>query len=413
MDRGNDMSGRWLSIVGIGEDGRAGLSASAIALVEAADLVIGGRRHLDLFGQTRGKQQAWPVPLDAAIPDIIARRGTPVAVLASGDPFWHGAGVTLARSIPASEMLVVPAPSSLSLAASRMGWALQDTVTLGLNMRGLTPLIRRHLHHGRKILALSLNGETPGQVAALLTGAGFGPTRLHVLEALGGPRERIRSTSASSFDFSDVDPLNIIAADIVAGPDARPIPYTCGLPDVMFENDGQLTKREVRAVTLSALAPSPGELLWDIGLGSGSVAIEWLLAHPANRAIGLERDPVRAARAARNAVSLGVPHLDVREGAAPDGLKDLPTPDAVFIGGGSSGEAVIATCWTALKPGGRLVVNGVTLETEAALIAAQAQYAGSLTRISIERAVAVGTKHGWRAAMPVMQWVASKPETTS
>ncbi len=407
------MSGRWLSIVGIGEDGRAGLSASAIALVEAAGLVIGGQRHLDLFGPTKGAQRVWPVPLDAVVPNILARRGTPVAILASGDPFWFGAGVTLARSIPIDEMLVVPAPSSLSLAASRMGWALQDTVTLGLNMRGLTPLMRRHLHHGRKILALSLNGETPAEVAALLASNGFGASRLTILEALGGPRERIRHTAAAGFDIKDIGALNIIAADVIAGPDARTIPYACGLPDDLFEHDGQLTKREIRAVTLSALAPSPGEVLWDIGLGSGSVAIEWLLAHPANRAIGLERDAVRAVRAARNAISLGVPHLDVRTAAAPDGLVGLPAPDAIFIGGGSSGDHVIETCWAALKTGGRMVVNGVTLETEAALIGAQARYGGSLTRIRVDRAVAVGTKQGWRPAMPVMQWAARKMGATS
>lgn len=403
------MSGRWLSIIGIGEDGRAGLSTSAIALVEAAGLVIGGRRHLDLFGPTRGEQRVWPVPLDAAVPDIVARRGTPVAVLASGDPFWYGAGVTLGRSIPAEEMLVLPAPSSLSLAASRMGWALQDTVTLGLNMRGLTPLLRRHLHHGRKLLALSLNGETPQEVAALLNGAGFGLTRLTVLEALGGSGERIRSATAKHFDLADIGPLNIIAADIIAGPDAKPIPYACGLPDCMFENDGQLTKREIRAITVSALAPSPGELLWDIGLGSGSVAIEWLLAHPANRAIGLERDPERAARAARNAINLGVPHLDVRTGSAPSAMAGLPAPDAIFIGGGASGADVIANAWAALKQGGRIAVNGVTLETESALIGAHAKYGGALIRIGIERAEAIGSKSGWRPAMPVIQWAARKP----
>ena len=407
------MSGRWLSIVGIGEDGRAGLSAAAIALVENAQLVVGGRRHLDLFGPTRGEQRIWPVPLDAVVPDILARRGTPVAILASGDPFWYGAGVTLARSIPVDEMLVVPAPSSLSLAASRMGWALQDTVTLGLNMRGLTPLIRRHLHHGRKILALSLNGETPREVAALITAAGFGPSQLTVLEALGGTRARIRSATAASFTLDDISPLNIIAAEILAGPNARPIPYASGLADDMFENDGQLTKREIRAVTLSALSPCPGELLWDIGLGSGSVAIEWLLAHPANRAIGLERDSVRAARAVRNAVALGVPHLDVREGKAPDGLHGLPTPDAIFIGGGASIDGVIAAAWAALKPGGRIVANGVTLETEATLSGAHATYGGTLTRINIERASPVGTKHGWRPAMPVTQWSAHKPRDAS
>jgi precorrin-6B C5,15-methyltransferase / cobalt-precorrin-6B C5,C15-methyltransferase len=412
MDRGNDMSARWLSIVGIGEDGRAGLSAAAIALVENAGLVIGGRRHLDLFGPTRGEQRIWPVPLDAAIPGILARRGSPVAVLASGDPFWYGAGVTLTRDIPPDEMIVVPSPSSLSLAAGRMGWALQDTVTLGLNMRGLTPLIRRHVHHGRRILALSLNGDTPREVAALLTRAGYGPTQLTVLESLGGPNERIRHTHADRFAFDDIGPLNIIAADVIASPNARPIPHTSGLDDAMFENDGQLTKREIRAITLSALAPGAGELLWDIGLGSGSIAIEWLLAHASNKAIGIERDAERAARAARNAIALGVPHLDIRVGAADTSLAGIPSPDAVFIGGGAT-PAILARCFAALKASGRLVANAVTLETEAVLLAAHSEYGGALTRISVERCSAVGGKHGWRPAMPVMQWAVRKQDASS
>ena len=402
------MSGRWLAIIGIGEDGRAGLSPSAIAAVEDADLVIGGRRHLDLFGPTRGEQRLWSTPLDATIPDIVARRGTPVAVLASGDPFWYGAGVTLARAVSPDEMLVVPAPSSLSLAAARMGWALQETVTLGLNMRGLTPLIRRHLHHGRKILALSLNSDTPREVAMLLTANGFGETRLSVLEALGGPRERLRVTTAAGFDIDGIGPLNIIACDVVAGPEARPLAYASGLPDAYFESDGQLTKREIRAITLSSLAPRPGELLWDIGLGSGSIAIEWLLTHTANRAIGIERDEVRLARAARNAIALGVPHLDVRRGSAPGALFGLPAPDAIFIGGGGKDQTTIAHCWSELKSGGRIVVNGVTLETEASLIGAHATHGGTLTRISIDRADTVGNRVAWRPAMPVLQWAACK-----
>ena len=407
------MSGRWLSIIGIGEDGRAGLSAAAIALVEAAELVVGGKRHLELFGPTRGEQRIWSTPLEATITDILAHQGRPVAVLASGDPFWFGAGATLVRSIPIDEMLVAPAPSSLSLAAARMGWALQETVTLGLNMRGQTPLIRRHFTHGRRILALSLNGETPREVASLLAANGFAETQLTVLEALGGPRERIRSTTAARFDLEGIEPLNIVAVDVVAGLMARTIPFACGIPDEMFETDGQLTKREVRAITLSSLAPQPGALLWDVGLGSGSVAIEWLLAHPTTRAIGIERDEARAARAARNAVALGVPHLDVRTGAAPQALQDLPVPDAVFIGGGAQIAATLGQCWAALKPGGRIVVNAVTLETETALIDAHRRLGGALTRISIDRADMVGRRTAWRPAIPVLHWAASKPRVSS
>jgi precorrin-6Y C5,15-methyltransferase (decarboxylating) len=403
------MSGRWLSIIGIGEDGRAGLTAAANALIDAADLIVGGRRHLELVGETRGAKMQWLTPLDATSAKILERRGTPVAVLASGDPFWFGAGVTLVRAIPAEEMLVLPAPSSFSLAAARLGWALQETATLGLNMRGQTPLLRRHVHHGRRILALALNSDTPKEVAELLTAAGFGPSKLIVLEALGGPRERIRQTTAQAFAFTNIDPLNVIGIDVVAGPDAAPIPYAAGLPDSCFESDGQLTKREIRAVTLSSLQPCPGELLWDVGVGSGSIGIEWLLAHPLNRAIGLERDDERAARATRNAVALGVPHFDIRRGAAPDALAGLPTPDAVFIGCGTAGGRAIDACWDALKPGGRIVVNSITLESELALLAAYHGHGGTLTRLGVERAEPVGKRMAWRPALPVLQWVSRKP----
>jgi len=403
------MSGRWLSIIGIGEDGRSGLGAAAKALIDVADLIVGGERHLALVGETRGKKMKWLTPLEATSKEILARRGSPVVVLVSGDPFWFGAGVTLARAIPLEEMLVVPAPSSFSLAASRLGWPLQDAVTLGLNMRGLIPHLRRHVHHGRRILALALNNETPGEVAKLLTAAGYGPSKITVMEALGGPRERIRSATAEGFALADIDPLNIIGVDVVGGPGAMPIPYMAGLPDTYFENDGQLTKREFRAVTLSSLQPCPGELLWDVGAGSGSIGIEWLLAHPSNRALGLERDEMRAARAARNAVALGVPHFEIRHGSAPEALKGLPSPDAIFIGCGTENRNVIEVCWNALKPGGRVVVNSVTLESELALLAAYHAHGGTLTRLGVERAEPLGNRMTWRPALPIIQWVASKP----
>ncbi|MGO4683076.1 precorrin-6y C5,15-methyltransferase (decarboxylating) subunit CbiE [Hyphomicrobium sp. 2TAF46] len=402
------MSGRWLSIIGIGEDGRKGLSPAASALIDGAALVVGGRRHLDLVGDTPGEKMEWEKPLEATATTILARRGTPVVVLASGDPFWFGAGATLARSIPVEDMQVLPSSSSFSLAASRLGWPLQDVTTLGLNMKGLTPLIRRHLHHGRRILTLALNGETPREVARLLSEAGFEESTITVMEALGGPREQIRSVLAKNFDISAVDPLNIIAVDVVAGSSAKPIPFTAGLPDHYFENDGQLTKREIRAMTLSSLQPGAGQLLWDVGAGSGSIGIEWLLAHPANTAIGIERDAERAARAVRNSVALGVPHLDIRNGAAPEALTGLAQPDAIFIGCGTADGNVIEACWTALKPGGRIVVNAVTLESEHALLAAHQSRGGTLTRMSVERAEPVGKLMAWRPAMPVLQWVSAK-----
>ena len=273
--------------------------------------------------------------------------------------------------------------------------------------------IRRHLHHGRRILALALNGDTPGKVSALLTSAGFGPSEVIVMEALGGGRERIRRTPAETFNFADVDPLTIIGVNVIAGPDARPIAFSGGLADDYFENDGQLTKREIRAVTLSSLRPGAGELLWDIGAGSGSIGIEWLLAHPANTAIGIERNPERAARAVRNAISLGVPHLEITTGAALEAVRELPTPDAIFIGCGTGGGDLIKACWSALKPGGRIVANAVTIESELGLLAAYHGHGGTLTRLSVERAEPVGRQTTWRPALPVVQWVAQKPAGTS
>jgi precorrin-6B C5,15-methyltransferase / cobalt-precorrin-6B C5,C15-methyltransferase len=400
--------GRWLSIVGMGEDGLDGLSPAARAIVHCAELLVGGRRHLDLAGEVRAERLPWPSPLTDAIPLIEAARGRRVVVLASGDPFHYGVGVTLARHIDPSEILSLPAPSSFSLAASRLGWALQDTALVSLHGRP-SEAVAAHLSPGARILALTTDGETAGAVAAQLTSLGFGASRLTVLEALGGPRERIRSAPAGSFDLGDIDPLNVLAVEVAADRDAPELALAPGLDDGLFAHDGQLTKREVRAATLSALAPRRGDMLWDVGLGAGSVAIEWLLRHPTMRAVGFEADAGRAARAAGNAALLGVPHL-VLAGRAPDAFAAAPEPpDAVFLGGGASDPGVLEGAWAALRPGGRLVANAVTLETEARLLEAYARHGGELLRLAVERADALGAVHGWRPAMPVMQWSAVKP----
>jgi precorrin-6Y C5,15-methyltransferase (decarboxylating) len=400
---------RWLAVIGIGEDGIDGLSPTACALIQNAKLVIGGKRHLALAdGLPRAERKCWTSPIIESIPEILKYRGEPVAVLASGDPYCYGIGAVLSAHIPSSEIIAIPAPSSLSLACAKLGWALDDTATLSLCGRPLETLAPL-LQPKRCLLVLSADATTPASVARYLTAHGFGPSMLHVLEALGGERERIRSTGAESYGFNDVDPLNLIAIEIEAGADARIIPLAAGLPDEMFEHDGQLTKREIRAVTLSSLSPRGGELLWDIGCGSGSVAIEWLLRHPSNRAIGIERDGARAARAARNAAELGVPRLEIVTGAAPDALASLPSPDAVFIGGGGCDALMVDKAWNALKPGGRLVVNAITLETEKTALAAQAKFGGTLTRLSLERLDAVGSKQAFRPAMTVTQWSVVKP----
>jgi precorrin-6Y C5,15-methyltransferase (decarboxylating) len=407
MAASDDTPAPWLSIVGIGEDGLDGLSAAARELLAGAELVAGGRRHLALVACLSKPALEWETPFAASIPKLLAHRGKRVVALCSGDPFWYGAGAVIADAVAAAETVVVPASSSFGWAVARLRWRLEDTVTLGLHARPIN-LLRPHLRTGARLIVLARDGAAPAQIAAYLNGVGFGPSRLTVLEALGGPRERIRVVDAGAFAFDDVKSPVAIAIEAVAGPRASIIPRTAGLPDELFGHDGQLTKREIRAVSLSTLAPRGGELLWDVGAGSGAIGIEWLLAHPANRAIGIEAREDRLGTARANAQALGVPHYDLRLGTAPDALKGLPTPDAVFVGGGASREGLLDAVWQALPPGGRLVVNSVTLETEAILIARQARHGGALLRLSVERAGPVGGLTGWRAAMPVVQWSVSK-----
>lgn len=402
---------RWLSIVGIGEDGVAGLSSTAQALIEAADLVVGGKRHLGLADSLiRGRRLAWPSPIGEAIPEIEKHRGRPVVVLASGDPFHYGVGDLLLRAIPAAETLCLPHSSSFSLAAARLSWSLQDVALVSLHGRALEAIVR-HLQPGARVLALSWDGDTPRKLAALLTARGMGQSRLTVLEAMGGPRERVRQAMAAGFDLTDVAALNTMALEVVASAGAAVVTLSPGLDDSLFENDGQLTKREVRAATIAALAPRWGELLWDIGLGAGSIAIEWLLCHPSLEAIGIEDRPERAARAARNAAALGTPDLRIVQKQAPDGLAGLPMPDAVFIGGGLSDPGVFDAAWSHLKPGGRLVANAVSLQSEARLIELFQRHGGELVRLDVAKAGKAGTGgvFVWRQAAPIVQWRVRKP----
>lgn len=399
------MMAPWLAIFGIGEDGN--LSPAAQSLLRDAALVVGGTRHLALAApHIRGERLPWPSPMDAAIPAILACRPAPVAVLASGDPYWFGVGTTLARHVPAAETRCIPAPAAFTLACAALGWALQDCGTVSFCGRPLAALLPL-LQPGARILALSADAGTPAAVAALMDAHGFGPSRLHMLEALGGPHHRVRTAMAAGFGLDGIGPLNMLGIEVLAAPGARVVPLASGLPDGMFEHDGQITKREIRAVTLSALAPRRGELLWDIGCGSGSVGIEWCLRHPANRAVGVDGQPERAARARRNAASLGA-GLVVMDGSAPAALAGLPRPDAAFIGGGAADPGVIAAAWDALPPDGRLVANAVTIETEAALLDARARLGGTLTRLSVERLDRIGSMHGYRPAMTVTQWLAVK-----
>ena len=400
---------RWLSIVGIGEDGVDGLSSVARQLIRSAEMVVGGARHLELADDLiRGRRLTWPSPIADAFPEIARHRGRAVVVLARGDPFHFGIGKQIAAFVPADEFVCLPQPSAFSLAAARMGWPLQDIALVTLHGRALSGIIR-HLQPGARILALSWDSVTPRQLAELLAARGMGQSRMTVLEAMAGPRERTRHATASRFDIEDIQPLNTIAIEVIAEPDAAIIPLAAGLDDDLFEHDGQLTKREIRAVTLSSLQPLEGQLLWDIGLGAGSVAIEWLLQHRSLRAIGIESRSDRAERAARNAAALGVPELEIVQGHAPAAFAGLARPDAVFIGGGMSDDGVFDAAWAALKPGGRLVANAVSLETEAKLAGYFQQHGGELIRLQVARADRVGAMTGWRPAMPVTQWRVRKP----
>jgi precorrin-6B C5,15-methyltransferase / cobalt-precorrin-6B C5,C15-methyltransferase len=400
---------RWLSIVGIGEDGIEGLTAVARGLVSGAEIVFGGKRHLGLAAALiRGAVRPWPSPFERAVAEVLAQRGRQVCVLASGDPYLYGVGAVLARHVEPGETVVVPAPSAFSLAAARLGWPLADCALVSLHGRELDR-VRPHLQPGARVLALTSDGEGPAALAGLLATAGFGTSRLTVLEALGGSRERIRATTAAKFDLGTVDPLNTVAIEVAAHDGARIIARAPGLPDAMFEHDGQITKREVRAVTLSSLAPRRGELMWDVGAGAGSVAIEWMLADPSLRAIAVEAQAGRAARIRRNAASFGVPGIEIVQGAAPAALAGLPPPDAIFVGGGASDPGVLDALLAALPSGGRLVVNAATLQTEAVLLARYSVLGGELIRIAIARAEPVGGMTAFRPALPVTQWRWVKP----
>ncbi|MBW3706009.1 cobalamin biosynthesis bifunctional protein CbiET, partial [Streptomyces griseus] len=344
-----------------------------------------------------------------AVPRLLAEhRERRVAVLASGDPMFYGIGRALAQELGPQGLRVLPHPSSVAYACARLGWPVEDTEVVTLVGRPAARLAAS-LYEGRRLLVLSADASTPATVAALLTERGFGPSGLRVLEQLGAADEACADGLAESWEHPPGDRLNVIAIDCRASADALRLGAVPGLPDEAYEHDGQLTKRHVRAATLGTLAPAPGELLWDVGGGSGSIAVEWLRAHPSCRAVSVERDPVRAERITRNAERLGVPALKVVTGPAPAAGAGLAAPDAVFIGGGLTAPGLLDACWAALRPGGRLVANTVTLESEALLAEWHKAHGGELVRLAVAHAVPVGGFTGWRQAMPVTQWSAVKP----
>lgn len=397
----------WLTVVGIGEDGFKGLGKNSRHALLRATRIVGGQRQLDLLPACiRGERQLWPSPF--SLEPVLAQRGEPICVLASGDPMFFGVGASLARQVPNAEMLILPAPSSCSIAAARMGWPLQEVVTLSVVARPLAAL-NAQLFSGVRLLVLSNDGQSPTAIAALLRERGFGPSRLTVLEHLGGEAERRIEGVANDWSEPQIADLNLIAIECIAEPNTPRLSRLAGLPDSAFQHDGQLTKRDVRAITLARLAPVPGELLWDVGAGSGSIGIEWMRAHPSCRALAIEADEGRQLLVEHNRDALGVPGLQLIRGKAPQALAGLERPDAIFIGGGVTREGVLDTCWAQLKPGGRLIANAVTLQSEVTLMAWRERHGGELTRIHVAQAQPLGEFDTWRQALPITLLDVTKP----
>ncbi|MGY2002488.1 precorrin-6y C5,15-methyltransferase (decarboxylating) subunit CbiE [Blastococcus sp. SYSU DS1024] len=401
---------RPIVVVGIGADGWDGLSPRARREIADAEVLRGSARQLGLVpAEVAADRVPWPSPMAPALREVAtAHPGRRVVVLASGDPMLSGVGTSLVRLLGPEAVDVVPHPSSVTLACARLGWAGEETQVVSVVGRPVQ-LLAPHVTPGRRLLVLGSDGSTPAAVAALLVELGHGASRLTALAQLGGPGERAFTGTAATWPYPDTDPLVVTAVEVVADPGTVPLPPLPGLPDEAYEHDGQLTKRDVRAVTLARLAPLPGQLLWDVGAGAGSIGIEWMRTHPSCRAVAVESRPERVARIARNAGRLGVPDLRVVQGSAPDALAGLPAPDAVFVGGGATAPGVLDACWAALPPGGRLVVNAVSLESEAVLADRHARHGGELVRLGVATAAPVGGFTGWKAAMPVTIWSGVKP----
>ncbi|MAY61299.1 MAG: cobalamin biosynthesis bifunctional protein CbiET [Rhizobiales bacterium] len=399
----------WLTLLGVGDNGLDSLTPAARALFDAARTIIAPARVLEEIDTGNREVIPWTFGVSQTIELLLQRRGDPITILATGDPMHFGIGATMMRHIGADEIRVIPTPSAFSLAAARLGWAQQDVAMISLHGRSVHAL-SAYLQPGNRIIALTSTGRTIGAAANILVERGFGGSRIAILEHMGGRREKIvemaaRDIRAGSAVFAD---FNTLAVECVADPDAACLSPVPGLPDEAYEHDGQLTKREIRAATLAHLGPMPGALLWDIGAGNGSIAIEWMRTARGAKAIAIESDAAGCERIAANAMTLGTPTLDIRHGEAPLTFEGLDAPDAVFIGGGMSEEGILEAAWAALKPGGRLVANAVTVESEARIFGLRDHFGGELVRMQVSRAEPVGRFLGWKPMMPVTLWSVRK-----
>lgn len=397
----------WLTIIGVGDDGLEGLAPAPRALIEGADIVVGSARVLEQAALHDVETHSWGSPIEDMVAKIEGWKGRNVVVLATGDPMHYGIGATLARHMPPDEMTVIPAPSAFALAAARLKWPLQEVETLSLHGRPVS-LLQPFIQRQAKLLALTGGSETVHEAAEMLRARGFGASRLTVFEHMGGDDERVVTLAAEDCKGKNFNDFNTLGIECVAGPDATLLPRVPGLPDQAFTHDGQLTKREVRAVTLSALGPTPGALLWDVGAGCGSVAIEWMRSAPGARAIAFERHDARIKMITENAAALGAPGLEVVTGDVAETLGRHAAPSAIFLGGAVVKKQVFDACWSALRAGGTLVANAVTLEGEAALIARHEAYGGELVRIDVSHVTNVGSRRALKPRMAVTQWRAVK-----
>lgn len=393
----------WLTIIGIGEDGLAGLCDAARGALLSADSVFGAPRHLAL-AEASSTGTAWPVPF--SITPLLERRGTRTVALVSGDPFWFGAGSMLAKALDRQEWRVFPGLSTFSLVAAHCGWPLEDTACLGLHAAPLDGVIG-HLRDGARLICLLRDGAAPAAIARMLVGAGFGRSVLTTLVALGGPRAEsfVHQAEILAETGESLAPEGLPVALAIAAYGGPGLPAVPGLDDDVFAHDGQITKAPVRALALAALAPRRGEWLWDIGAGSGSISIEWCRA--GGHALAIEKDGSRAARIRANGARLGVSQrLKVMEGEALAVLAEPSEafdPQAIFIGGGAN-EALLAALLPRLSSGVRIVIHAVTLETERLLLDAHARHGGDLMRFSLETAAPLGRFQGFVPARPITQW---------
>ncbi len=416
MNEQSPLKGR-ITVIGIGEDGYDGLSPMARKIIENARIIFGGTRHIAMLpGSNTATQNKWITPFEANLPLIEDCLDQNPVVLASGDPMYFGVGNTLIKYFGPEPIYAIPSPSSISLAASRLGWPLAECDVITLHGREPETL-RAHLRPHGKLIALSADGSTPALVAVMLCEAGFDQSRMSVCERLGGPEERIttqtartwQSTATSMPDVKSVDPLNLIMIDLEAGPKANPLPMGPGLPDDAFIHDGMITKSEIRAQTLSSLAPFAGGVLWDLGAGCGSISIEWMRLR--GKAVAIERDAERCAMIKKNALRLGVPGLVIEQSTIEDAIAfadRLPRPDAIFIGGGITGNGLLEACWKLLPAHGRLVANTVTLEGEEKLLRFYNENGGTLSRLSVSRLVPRGNFRGWSNLAPVTHYLGVK-----